>query len=147
MSFIDVLWIPYKLYLWSIENSHEFLILNNQTVVNSLQIVSLKYWKQSFITNFEFDNVVNSLQIVSLKYWKQWTSQPNALNYSCEFLTNCIFEVLKTVLLFFLMQMLLLWIPYKLYLWSIENSHRRSVQIVCAVVNSLQIVSLKYWKQ
>ena len=116
------LWIPYKLYLWSIENS----------IVRILSAITL---------------VVNSLQIVSLKYWKQYEQQKYGLTMSCEFLTNCIFEVLKTVNSRNTIIVKALWIPYKLYLWSIENSFECVRRTRAIVVNSLQIVSLKYWKQ
>ena len=90
---------------------------------------------------------MNSLQIVSLKYWKQLALITNCEMLCCEFLTNCIFEVLKTVNNQLNMNNNALWIPYKLYLWSIENSFLSVVILVFCVVNSLQIVSLKYWKQ
>jgi len=141
------LWIPYKLYLWSIENSMFWFHLRTFVVVNSLQIVSLKYWKQyknvcfgtaarcEFLTNCIFE-VLKTVEQFLIKL-------PN----SCEFLTNCIFEVLKTVLYILFCSSIKLWIPYKLYLWSIENSDLGSLGNWERVVNSLQIVSLKYWKQ
>ncbi len=115
--------------------------------MNSFQIVSLMYWKQYWTYDLSAWIVVNSFQIVSLMYWKQYISCVGFPYSCCEFLSNCIFDVLKTVGLWTISCSTWLWIPFKLYLWCIENSNVRNKIQSSVVVNSFQIVSLMYWKQ
>ena len=66
---------------------------------------------------------------------------------SCELLSDCIFEMLKTARIYFLRLQELLWIAFRLYLWNVENSKYFAKSSRASVVNCFQIVSLKCWKQ
>ena len=92
-----MLWIAYNLYLWNIECSNWWNRLDEQTVVNCLQFVSLKYWMQQ-------------------------KSYSNLATRRCELLTICIFEILNAAKAISRFSMSLLWIAYNLYLWNIECS-------------------------
>ncbi len=91
--------------------------------------------------------VVNCFHFVSLKYWKQYFHCWVSIAGSCELLSFCIFEILKTV---HTRQHSLdsqLWIAFILYLWNIENSKTIRLFSQPPVVNCFHFVSLKYWKQ
>ena len=117
-----MLWIPYKLYLWHIENSLYEFSHKCHHVVNSLQIVSLTYWKQCAV----WKPLLVLWLWIPYKLYLWHIENSNKLTIK---------------------RWLVLWIPYKLYLWHIENSLFVLIELVVGVVNSLQIVSLTYWKQ
>ena len=71
VTFISLLWIAFRLYLWLIE--HNF----RQT---------------GWIWQF----VVNCFQIVSLTYWTQLSVTECKTPISCELLSDCIFDLLNT---------------------------------------------------
>ena len=115
---------------------------------------------------------MNCFRIVSLNYWKQRKNIQTTRSKSCELLSNCIFELLKTAMHDWGRELCRLWIAFELYLWIIENSYlsssSRSGTLWIAfelylwiienseeyyklsnpsVVNCFRIVSLNYWKQ
>ena len=65
----------------------------------------------------------------------------------CELLSNCIFDVLNTVIILGSISLQPLWIAFKLYLWRIEHSQIMFSYLYKSVVNCFQIVSLTYWTQ
>ena len=116
------MWIAFKLYLWNIE------------------ISTSQHWQTA-------TPVVNCFQIVSLKYWNQLFQMNLYLLFSCELLSNCIFEILKSATAYNALLSRGLWIAFKLYLWNIEISIMVIIHTLNVVVNCFQIVSLKYWNQ
>ena len=67
--------------------------------------------------------------------------------YSCELLSICIFEILKTTFWRIVSSLIVLWIAFDLYLWNIENNKIIGIMYSNNVVNCFRFVSLKYWKQ
>ena len=90
---------------------------------------------------------MNCFQIVSLKYWTQHSESMYRSYSSCELLSDCIFEILNTAIIYFIRFHSLLWIAFRLYLWNIEHSRVWVCRLASGVVNCFQIVSLKYWTQ
>jgi len=117
-----MLWIAFRLYLWNTEHS------------------SAEYENRMFA-------VVNCFQIVSLKYWAQLNFSSAPLSFSCELLSDCIFEILSTAFAQWYHSYFSLWIAFRLYLWNTEHSQRNIAMTWGQVVNCFQIVSLKYWAQ
>jgi len=91
------LWIGFILYLWRIENNY----------VGGGKLL-LK--------------VVNWFHFVSLTYWKQLSSLRPRMKDRCELVSFCIFDVLKTTLVYYSYPGNALWIGFILYLWRIENN-------------------------
>ena len=116
-------------------------------VVNCFQIVSLIYWSQLVPESVKNITVVNCFQIVSLIYWSQQTeSEFNSCN-CCELLSDCIFDILVTACSSTTLNISLLWIAFRLYLWYIGHSCISCNVSIPSVVNCFQIVSLIYWSQ
>ena len=114
------LWIAFRLYLWGIGDTQYTHGMYQKEVVNCFQIVSLRYWWH--------------LQLLFL------TSI-----FSCELLSDCIFEVLVTPFSMLTMLSSSLWIAFRLYLWGIGDTKEKTDRLFDVVVNCFQIVSLRYW--
>ena len=90
------LWIAFRLYLWPTEHNFASSCSSAGRVVNCFQIVSLTYWAQHQMEQFELAIVVNCFQIVSLTYWAQRTRWKELVSTRCELLSDCIFDLLST---------------------------------------------------
>ena len=91
--------------------------------------------------------VVNCFQIVSLTYRSQPAQLFVDISYSCELLSDCIFDIPITTPIFNTLVSRRLWIAFRLYLWHTDHNSRLSFFISRAVVNCFQIVSLTYRSQ
>ena len=116
------LWIAFRLYLWLIEHNAWW-----------------PWWTSA--------NVVNCFQIVSLTYWTQQLWLGRIMIFSCELLSDCIFDLLNTTLNNYKQWAVELWIAFRLYLWLIEHNPACCRCSLTPVVNCFQIVSLTYWTQ
>jgi len=117
-----MLWIAFRLYLWHIGHNGIATHFGGMAVVNCFQIVSLTYWSQRLTGKFHS-------------------------RFSCELLSDCIFDILVTTKLHLKLNSLSLWIAFRLYLWHIGHNGGSSRWRGSGVVNCFQIVSLTYWSQ
>ncbi len=142
-----MLWIAFILYLWNIENSFSEEVMLRPYVVNCFHFVSLKYWKQSRVINWSSSGSCELLSFCIFEILKTVILIFFPLVGCCELLSFCIFEILKTVRLSWASSITGLWIAFILYLWNIENSRLAPIETCFIVVNCFHFVSLKYWKQ
>ena len=91
------MWFDFILYPWIIENN-----------------ICTKKWKQV--------TVVIWFHLVSLNYWKQPCSRILTEKVSCDLISSCIFELLKTTGRLSVKKTMPLWFDFILYLWIIENN-------------------------
>ena len=117
-----MLWFDFILYLWIIENNHTSSVGGEATVVIWFHLVSLNYWKQPVCIN------------------------PKR-SQSCDLISSCIFELLKTTQENKQARERRLWFDFILYLWIIENNKGIVNSSAGTVVIWFHLVSLNYWKQ
>ena len=142
-----LLWFAFIMYLWNIENNEITWNHKSNYVVICFHLVSLKYWKQQHLLHRTSTTVVICFHLVSLKYWKQQGTRKEARSGSCDLLSSCIFEILKTTRRGRSINNYLLWFAFILYLWNIENNINHGEDFDQSVVICFHLVSLKYWKQ
>ena len=142
-----LLWIGLILYLWHIENNRMWRLWKALIVVNWSHFVSLTYWKQPLYYHYWKFKVVNWSHFVSLTYWKQLHFFGLIVQFCCELVSFCIFDILKTTPEKVFRKTKQLWIGLILYLWHIENNKLRQSLKFVSVVNWSHFVSLTYWKQ
>ena len=172
------LWFAFKLYLWRIEkqlqplfflfllccdllsncifdvlkNNNEKTRTNRRYVVICFQIVSLTYWKTTpAVRASTWQQLWFAFKLYLWRIEKQQDYLSAQNFYSCDLLSNCIFDVLKNnivycypyharvVICFQIVSLtywkttsqseslhgIVLWFAFKLYLWRIEKQHCR----------------------
>ena len=111
------LWIAFRLYLWHWNHNPSELIFQYLCVVNCFQIVSLTLEPQHIIRH-------------------------HGLNSCCELLSDCIFDIGTTTIIFTRPHWSQLWIAFRLYLWHWNHNFDPFILNTRRVVNCFQIVSL-----
>ena len=116
------MWFDFVLYLWMIENN-----------LYGFTPIALK--------------VVIWFRLVSLNDWKQLCWCKISVICSCDLISSCIFEWLKTTSIKKSTPKSMLWFDFVLYLWMIENNSGGGLIALPTVVIWFRLVSLNDWKQ
>ena len=117
-----LLWFAFKLYLWDIEHNENILKYCRDRVVICFQIVSLRYWAQQKLTA---SMSIWSCDLLSNCIFEILSTTLTILDtgyFGCDLLSNCIFEILSTTYQIKSPESSELWFAFKLYLWDIEHN-------------------------